>query len=154
MNFEDFLMEVEPKYQWFARLIDEYLTNNDCKLKMSTAKNGHVVSYQYGKKKYVLMNFVFRKKGLIARIYCSNVTQYIDVLESLPDSMKEVITNSPQCKRFEDPPKCAPTCIGYVFDFLGVHLQSCRYSCFLFEVTDETIPFIETLIKKELDCRN
>ena len=153
MNIEDFIFEVKPQYHGFVLSLNDYLLNNSCKLKISTAKSGYLVSYQYGKKKYALMNFVFRKSGLVARIYGNNAVNYIDILESLPESMKKSIHNAGSCKRFEDPPKCTPKCGGYVFNFEGSELQKCRYFCFMFEVTDETSPFIRTLVEKELEQR-
>ena len=102
MNIEDFIIEIKPQYHGFVLSLNDYLINNGCKLKISTAKNGYLVSYQYGKKKYVLMNFVFRKGELVARIYGNNAVNYIDILESLPESMKISINNAGNCKRFED----------------------------------------------------
>jgi len=154
MNFEDFLLEVNPQYQGFARELNEYLLENGCTLKISTAKSGYVVSYQHGKKKRVLINFVFRKDiGLVVRIYGGNVEQYMETIESLPSNMKETIEKAPTCKRFEDPPKCSPKCIGYVFPLAGTHHQKCRYNCFLFPVSDENIPYIRAMIDKELSYR-
>ena len=153
MVFDDFIMEVDPQFHGFVISLNEYLMINDCKLKMTSAKNGYVVSYQYGKKKRVVLNFVFRKSGLVARIYADHIGQYIDVLDSLPDSMKNTVEKAPACKRFEDPPKCSPKCGGYVFDFNGKQHQKCRYMCFLFEVNNESIPLIRTMVEKELECR-
>jgi len=153
MNIEDFIIEIKPQYHGFVLSLDEYLTGKGCNFKITTAKSGYLVSYQYGKKKHVLMNFVFRKGELVARIYGNNAANYIDVLESLPESMKKKIHNSGKCKRFEDPPKCTPKCGGYVFNFEGSELQKCRYFCFMFEVNDETCPFIRILIEKELEQR-
>jgi len=153
MDFEDFIIEVDPQYQEFARKMHEYLLQNDCKLKMTSAKNGYVVSYQHGKKKRVLMNFVFRKSGLVARIYADHIGQYIEVLESVPGSMKKTVEKAPKCKRFEEPTSCNPKCSGYVFTLGDTQHEKCRYNCFLFTVNDESIPFIRTLIEKELGCR-
>jgi len=153
MDFEDFIIEVDPQYQEFARKMHEYLLQNDCKLKMTSAKNGYVVSYQHGKKKRVLMNFVFRKSGLVARIYADHIGQYIEVLESVPVSMKKTVEKAPKCKRFEEPTNCNPKCSGYVFKLGDTQHEKCRYNCFLFTVNDESIPFIRTMIEKELGCR-
>jgi len=153
MDFEDFIIEVEPQYQDFARKMHEFLLQNDNKLKMTSAKNGYVVSYQYGKKKRVLMNFVFRKSGLVARIYADHIGQYIDVLESVSVSMKKAVEKAPKCKRFEEPTSCNPKCSGYVFTLGDTQHQKCRYNCFMFNVNDESIPFIRTMIEKELECR-
>jgi len=154
MNFDDFIVSVDPQYQGFARSINDQLLTNGCKLKMASAKNGYVVSYQHGRKKRVVLNFVFRKTGLVARIYGDNVGTYSDVLMSLPDSMKNSVKKAPSCKRFDDPPRCNPNCGGYVFSIDGVQYQKCRYNCFMFEVCDESIPFIRTLIEKELAVRD
>ena len=153
MEFEDFLIMVEPQYQDFARSLHDYLLQNGCKCKISSARQGYLVSYQYGKKKRVLMNFVFRKSGLVARIYSDHIAKHMDFLESLPDNMKKIIEKAPTCKRFEDPPKCTPKCGGYLFSFNGSDHKKCRYSCFLFEVNNESIPFIRTMVEKELKYR-
>ena len=153
MTFDDFLMEVDPKYHWFVLEMQEYLLKKDCKLKITSAKSGYLASYQFGKKKRVILNFVFRKSGLIARIYCGYASDYEDYLETLPEEVKKIIIKAPSCKRFEDPPKCAPTCIGYVFKLDNTMHQKCKYNCFLLEVNDENIPIIKTLVEKELACR-
>ena len=154
MEFKDFIIEVDPQYQEFAEKMHEYLLQNDCKLKMTSAKNGYVVSYQYGKKKRVLLNFVFRKSRLVTRIYADHIGQYVDLLETVSVNMKRAVEKAPKCKRFEEPTSCNPKCSGYVFNMGGVQHQKCRYNCFMFEVTDESIPFIRTIVEKELKCRS
>ena len=72
MSFDDFIVIVEPQYQGFSRSINDQLLTNGCKLKMASANIGYVVSYQHGRKKRVVLNFVFRKTGLVARIYGNN----------------------------------------------------------------------------------
>ena len=153
MNFEDFLMEVDPQYHGFALATHEYLMENGCIYKVTAAKNGCLISYKYGKKKRVILNFVFRKSGLMARVYGDYIGDYLDLIESMPEGMKNVIEKAPTCKRFEDPPKCAPNCIGYVFPFAGTQHQKCRYSCFFFPVDEETIPYIRLMVEKELSYR-
>ena len=152
--FEDFLINVDPQYQGFARQTHEQLLQNECKLKMTLAKNGYVVSYQYGKKKRVVMNFVFRKSGLVARIYGDHAGQYLDFLETLPVSMIKKIEKAPGCKRFENPPRCYEKCGGYVFTIKKTQYMKCRYNCFMFEVDDESIPFIQEFLEKEMEIRN
>jgi len=152
--FQDFLLEVDPHYQWFALQIQDLMQQNGCKLKMMLAKNGYVVSYSHGKKNRVIMNFVFRKNGLVTRIYGDHVVEYLDFLDSLPDNMRQTIEKAPNCKRFESPPRCSPRCVGYVFSIKGAQYQKCRYSCFFFEVNDDSIPYIKTFLEKELLSRN
>jgi len=154
MKFDDFIISVEPQYQGFARSVNDYLLQNGCKLKLAVAKNGFVVSYQHVAKKRVLMNFVFRKKHLVVRIYCDHIGEYSDFLETLPENMKTTIRKSPSCKRFADPPTCNSKCGGYVFCLGGTQYQKCRYSCFLIAVNDESIPSITALIEKELEARD
>jgi len=153
LNIEDFIITVEPQYQGFALAMHEYLMQEGCKLKITSAKNGYVISYQHGAKKRVVMNFVFRKSGLVARVYGDHATEYLDFLETMPEIMKKAINKAPSCKRFDDPPKCSSKCIGYVFTLGGATFQKCRYNCFMFEVSDESIPFIREHIEKELQAR-
>ena len=153
MDFEDFIISVAPQYQGFARFINDYMLHNGCALKMATAKNGYVVSYQHKAKKRVVMNFVFRKKKLVVRIYGDHISEYPEFLETMPDSMRISIQTAPACKRFDSPPKCNSKCGGYVFSIGGTQYQKCRYNCFMFVVNYESIPFITTHIEKELAAR-
>ena len=153
LSFEDFINDVDPRYRDFATQTHEYMLGEGCKLKMQLAKNGYVVSYSHGKTKRVVMNFVFRKSGLIARIYGDNVGQYENFLETLPEAMKKDIENSPKCKRFNEPPGCNSKCGGNVFTLGGTLYQKCRYNCFMFNVNDECIPFIRGFLEHELQAR-
>ena len=154
LNFEDFIICVDPKDQGFALETHEYMLQNGCKLKMTSAKNGYVVSYQHGKKKRVIMNFVFRKSGLVTRIYGDFVGLYPDYLEALPEKMMKSIEKAPGCKRFESPPRCSEKCSGYVFTIKESQHAKCRYNCFMFEVDDESKPYILEFLEKELEMRN
>jgi len=154
LSFENFINEADPKYHDFVMKMHEYLIQNNCKLKLAIAKNGYVVSYQYGKKKRVILNYVFRKTGLFARIYADNIGHYTEVLEILPEKISKTVEKSPACKRFADPPKCNPKCVGYVFEMNKIQHQKCRYNCFLLAVDDESIPVIKSLVEEELKSRN
>jgi len=151
--FDNFMNEVDPLYRDFVTRTHEQLLQSGCKLKLSSAKNGYVVSYAYGKKTRVILNFVFRKKALVVRIYGDNARQYLDFLNSLPVAMKKTIEKAPNCKRFEVPPKCNSLCGGNVFTMDGIQYQKCRYSCFMFVVDDISIPAITTFINNELSAR-
>ena len=153
IKFEDFINEVDPKYREFAMQMNEYMMQNDCKLKMTLAKNGYVVSYQFGKKKRVILNFVFRKIGLFARIYADNIGQFPEVLDTFPEKMAQTIKKAPECKRFSDPSQCNPKCNGYLFTISDTQYQKCRYNCFLFAVNEESIPFIKSLTENEIKIR-
>ena len=154
LSFEDFLKTVDPKYHEFVQQANDYMQQNDCKLRLELAKNGYVASYQHGKKKRVILNFVFRKSGLFSRIYTNFIGQYMEVLEVLPEKMSKSIEKAPVCKRFADPSECNPNCNGYLFTMNGTQYQKCRYNCFLFAVDEESIPVIKSLYENELRCRN
>ena len=154
VDFNDFLKTVDPKYHEFVLQANDFMQQNDCKLRLELAKNGYVASYQYGKKKRVILNFVFRKSGLFSRIYTNYIGQYMDVLEVIPEKMSKAVEKAPVCKRFNDPSECNPKCNGYLFTMNGTQHQKCRYNCFLFAVDDESIPVIKALYENELKCRN
>ena len=88
LSFEGFLLNVNPVYQDFVTQIHTYLLENGCKLKLQLAKNGYVVSYSHVKSKRVLLNFVFRKSGLVTRIYGDLVNQYVDFMDTAGYNVK------------------------------------------------------------------
>ncbi|MCL1806237.1 MAG: hypothetical protein FWG31_00870 [Oscillospiraceae bacterium] len=149
LSFEDFLSNVNPVYQDFVKQTHVYLLENGCKLKLQLAKNGYVVSYSHGKNKKVLLNFVFRKIGLLIRIYSDMIGQYIDFLETLPDAMVKSVAKSPDCKMCN--PKCGK---GYDFSVKGSQYHKCRYTCFLFPVDEGSIPFIRSFLENEIQSRS
>jgi len=153
LKFEDFLMNVDPAYHEFVSQIHQFLLENECVMKMDVAKSGYLVSYS-DKNKRVIANFVFRKSGLVIRIYGDAVNQYNDFIETLPDGMAKAIEKAPVCKRLIDSTKCNSKCrMGYEFTLKGVHHQKCQYNAFMFLVNDESIPFISEFLKKELAAR-
>lgn len=152
--FEDFLITVDPKYQAFVFGLHEYMLENDCKTKIELKSSGHLVSYQHTPTKKVIVNFVFRKKGLIVRIYGDNVNKYLAFMEGLPVGMAKSIAKAPVCKRLVNPNDCNPKCSkGYDFNIGGEHFQKCRYNCFMFEVNDESNTYIKSFIENEIKER-
>ena len=153
IKFEDFLMDVYPAYHDFVNQTHDYLLENGCGIKLSVAKSGYLVSYT-DKNKRVIANFVFRKSGLVIRIYGDAVNQYNDFLETLPDEMVKAIGKAPVCKRLIDITKCNPKCrMGYQFTLHGVLQKKCQYNCFMFTVNFESIPFISDFLGRELTAR-
>ena len=153
LKFEDFLMDVNPAYHEFVKQVHHYLLENECSIKMDVAKNGYLVSYS-DKNKRVILNFVFRKSGLVTRIYGDNVNHYNDFLETLPAGMIKAIEKAPVCKRLIDITKCNSKCrMGYDFMLKGTRHQKCQYNCFMFLVNDENNLFISDFLKKELTAR-
>ena len=154
LKFEDFLMDVDPAYHEFVTQTHNLLLEAECKVKIELAKSGYLVSYS-DKNKRVIANFVFRKSGLIIRIYGDAVNHYNDFIETLPDGMVKAIEKAPVCKRLIDSTKCNSKCrMGYEFILKGTHHQKCQYNCFMFPVNDENIPFINNFLTKELTARS
>lgn len=84
---------------------------------------------------------MFRKKGLIARIYAGHIAQYMEILDTLPDSMVRSIQKAPICKRLVEPSTCNQKCsMGYDFILQGERLQRCRNSAFMFLLDKESRP--------------
>ncbi len=150
-EFAAFLNEVKPEYRQAVQEINDYLIANECKPKIELAKSGYLVSYKNAKTKKVLLNFVFRKSGLITRIYGDNVNKYIDFVETLPASMQKEIDKAPVCKRLVNPESCNTKCsMGYSFSVNGKDHKKCKYNSFMFLVSDESIPFIKTFVENEI----
>ena len=57
--------------------------------------------------KKTVMNWVFRKSGVLARIY-GNVGKYKDLIAALPAYMQKKIITSRNCKRLIDPRRINP----------------------------------------------
>ena len=100
-TFQDFLASVDGENQKFVSEVHNELTGLGCKAEVKAARSGYVVSYSLNKR--TLANYVFRKKGLMARIYAGHIAQYMELLELLPDSMVRAIQAAPICKRLADP---------------------------------------------------
>ena len=77
-TFQDFLNSVSEENQTFVRGLHDELMASGCKVEVKPAKSGYVVSYSLNKK--TIANYVFRKKGLLARIYAGHIAQYMDCL--------------------------------------------------------------------------
>jgi len=97
--FTAFLESAGTEHISFINNLHEYLSENKCSVEIKEAKNGYVVSYKHKPSKRVVVNYVFRKKGLMMRIYADNILTYSDVLTKCPDSMKKEIKKAGVCKR-------------------------------------------------------
>jgi len=149
-RFEDFLLDVHPAYQDFAKKTHDALLQSGYRIKIEMAKSGFLVSYFDAKTKRSIANFVFRKSGLVVRIYGEHVNQYLGFMETLPDSMVKAIDKAPICKRLVNPAACNSKCpMGYDFMMRGKHHQKCRYSGFMFPVNDEHVSFIKIFLERE-----
>lgn len=154
ISFEDFLAALPPQLVEYATQTDSYLQQNNCTLKIESAKNGYVVSYFHKPSGRTLLNYVFRKKGVLMRLYADNVLKYMDYLETLPQTMQKDIEKAPVCKRLINPDACNPRCPkGYEFLLAGQQHQKCRYNCFMFLINEESMPHLQTILQKEIALR-
>ena len=152
-QFEDFLMSVNEAHKDFVLTVHETLLREGCKVKIESKASGFFVSYAHPKTKRSLLNFIFRKKGLIVRLYPSDVEKCAQLLDRLPESMEKEIAKACNCKRLIDPADCNSKCpMGYDITIRGTRYQKCRYNCFMFTVTDESVPFIMEFIALEREA--
>ena len=149
IGFEQFLEVVEAKYQDFIQDMHNYLLDNGCKEKIEEKKSGFLASYKHTKLKKSIANLLFRKKGMIVRIYGENANKYLDFLNTLPEGMLEAIDSASVCKRLVYN-TCSPKCSGYDFIIGNEHFQKCKYNCFEFLVTEENNPYIKSFVEHEL----
>lgn len=150
-TFHDFLASVDAENQGFVNELHAALTERGCKIDVKQAKSGYVVSYILHKK--TIANYVFRKKGLAARIYAAHIPEYMEILDAFPDTMTETVQAAPICKRLVDPSACNPKCaMGYDFILKGQRMQKCRNSAFMFFLNEESRPFVKSLLLHETDA--
>jgi hypothetical protein len=153
-QFEDFLAEVGAGQKEFVTEIDRALVDDGYKRKVESKASGFFVSYAHPKTRRGMLNFLFRKKGLFARIYPDCLHEYSGFLDTLPEAMEKEIEKSFVCKRLIDPGDCNPKCItGYDFYIKDRHYQKCRYGCFQFGIDAESMPVIADFIEHERDGR-
>lgn len=151
-SFKEFLSAVAPEYQTFVEKLNNKLIEQDCDLVIKEAKSGYTASYRLDEK--TIMNWVFRKSGVLARIYGDNVGKYEDIIASLPAEMQKKMTTSRDCKRLIDPTACSDTCVkGFVYTLNGDTHKKCRNDGMFFLLTIETEVHIARLVNAEVSVR-
>ena len=152
VSFSDFLTTVPDEQQDFVSDLHEYLTEKGCNVKIKEARSGYAVSYVWAGKS--IMNWVFRKSGILVRIYGDNVPQYENTIAALPADMQKKMIDSRDCKRLKDPNECSDTCVmGFVYNLDGLTYKKCRNDGMFFLLSDKTEPHIRALIEAELAVR-
>ena len=152
LRYEDFLFDVHPAHQGMVNELNDELMKRGCVRKIEMAKSGYLVSYSDGKR--ALLNYVFRKSGLVMRIYADHLAEYSELLPALPEAMRKKIAKAPACRRLLDPAKCNQRCpLGYTFELDGELHKKCRYNCFLLPVDDVSAPHLRELVGRELAAR-
>lgn len=148
-TFQDFLASVDGENQTFVSELHDELTALGCSIDVKSAKSGYVVSYSLNKK--TIANYVFRKKGLIDRIYTGHIAQYMELLDTLPNGMVRSIQEAPVCKRLVNSAACNQKCsMGYDFILKDERLQKCRNNAFMFLLNDESRPYVKSLLLNEV----
>lgn len=154
LQFEDFLLDVPPAQQAFVLHAHDMFLQQGYGFEIKPAKSGLVVSYKTPKEKKTIANYVFRKTGMFIRIYGQFVSQNEAMLNALPKQMRARIEKAATCKRLVDPTACSPTCpMGYTFELDGVLHKKCRYNCFLLPVTEESEPYLQSMLEYEVTAR-
>ena len=153
-NIEQFIEVVDANYQPFVQDLHNYLTDIGCKVTIEEKKSGFFASYKHAKLKKSIVNLLFRKAGLLVRIYGENAYKYSDFMNTLPEEMLQSIEEATVCKRLINPDDCSPTCPkGYDFVIGSKRFQICRYGGFQFLVTNKNKPYIKSFIENELKER-
>ena len=152
ITFEQFIEAVEVDNKPFVQGLHDYMLTNGCKASFEEKKSGYLASYKYGKPPKAVMNFVFRKQGMLTRIYGERIGNYPNFLNTLPEGMVQSIDSAGVCKRLVHN-TCSPKCTGYDFMIRDKHFQKCRYNCFEFLITDDNNPYIKSFIEHELKER-
>ena len=152
ITFAQFIEAVDVDNQSFVEDLHKYLLDNGCKVAFEEKKSGYLASYKYGKPPKALLNFVFRKQGMLSRIYGERTSGYPDFLNTLPVEVVESIASSGDCKRLVNN-TCSPKCTGYDFIIGDERYQKCKYNCFEFLMTEESRPLIQTFVENELTER-
>ena len=151
-TFEDFLISVPEEHKSFVSSLHEQLIEQGCTINIKEAKSGYAASYQWNKR--TVMNWVFRKSGILARIYGDNVGQYEAILETIPADMQKKMTDSRDCKRLIDPTACSDTCVkGFVYTLDKNTYKKCRNDGMFFLLSNETGPHIAKLVTAEVSAR-
>jgi len=152
ISFEQFLEALDANSLDFALSLNDYMINNGCKGTFEEKKSGLLGSYKHTKTKKSVINVLFRKQGLIVRIYGENIGSYSDFLNTLPEKMVQEIERAGACGHLTNN-GCSTKCKGYDFTIRNQHFQKCRYSCFEFLVNDESKEYVKAFVENETQAR-
>jgi len=152
ITFEQFFEAVNESNKAFVQSLHNFLLEKGCKVAFEEKKSGYLASYKYGKPPRAVLNFIFRKTGMLTRIYGERIGNYPNFLETLPNEMVQSIADAGECKRLTQN-TCSTKCAGYDFKIGSQHFQKCRYSCFEFHMTDDNNPYIITFVENEINAR-
>lgn len=143
-----FLSMVPNDLKDYVGDINYLLLDNNCKRTIEVAAKGYLVRYTFRGKS--LLNYVFRKGFVKARIYASNIAKYQDLLNQFPLLTKKEIALSLDCKKLTGK-TCSPTCPGgYVFIMDEVEYKKCKNMAFLITLNKDNNPIIRKMVEEEI----
>lgn len=152
VTFKEFLSAVAPEHHVFIEKLHNSLMEQGCGFVIKEVKSGYAATYQIEKR--TVMNWVFRKSGIWARIYGDHAGRYEDIIAALPAAMQKKMNASRDCKRWMDPTACSDTCVkGFVYKLNGEIQKKCRNDGMFFLLTNETAEPIAALISAEVSVR-
>ena len=141
--FDEFMKAVDPQHKGFVEATHNELIANGYKITIESKASGFFVTYKHPKTKRSLLNFLFRKKGLLARLYPVNKATAIP--NDITAEMVQEIDKNPTCK------KCSEKCPkGYKFTIDGQDYDKCWYGAFLLTVTQGSKPILTKWIQDEI----
>lgn len=153
-QYEAFLEMVDPQHRDFVNELHALITQSGCTAEIKPTRGGYLVSYKLASTKRSVANYVFRKSGLLLRIYGDCVNSYEEQLDAAPGNMLAAIRKATDCKRLTQTGGCNPRCAaGYDFTVQGERYQKCRNSALFFQVNAENKPCLRALLVQELAAR-
>ena len=103
-------------------------------MEIKPTSSGFLVSYKFASTKKSGCKFVFRKSGLLLRLYADHASRDEALLSALPEDLLAAIRKAPDCKRLTRSGACNPRCAaGYEVIIRGERFQNVAttLSCFL-----------------------
>ena len=151
IDFSEFMTAVSQENHAFIVNLHQELLHQGYRIHIKEARSGYVAAYVLHNK--TIANYIFRKKGMLIRIYGAHVNEYEAVLDTLPLEMQEAISHAPVCKRLLDPHACNPKCsMGYSFFMKHAYHQKCRNGAFMFLLHPVYHPYIQSLVLHEAEA--
>lgn len=146
----DFLSLVPDESKTFVDELNTFLTGKKCKRTIKPAAKGYLVTYSLPESGKSLLNFVFRKGCVKAKIYASHIAEYEGLLEKFPEGTKKEIAYALDCKKLNGK-TCSPICpAGYTFVMDGIEYKKCRSMAFLPVLGRINNSIIWEMIEKEI----
>ncbi|HEY8390698.1 MAG TPA: hypothetical protein VIL26_07115 [Clostridia bacterium] len=146
----DFLSLIPDESKTFVDESNSFLIDQKCKISIKPAAKGYLVTYSLPKSGKSLLNFVFRKGCVKARIYASHVAEYEELIEKFPEVTKKEISNSLDCKKLNGK-TCNSICpAGYTFVIDGIEYKKCRSMAFMPTLNELNNLIIKEMIEKEI----